>query len=117
MARRDQRTLSSTVLSACIGRVIEVELKTDVIIHGILDDCDQSMNLVLGRCEIRHRTLTESFPKTELMFVTGKNVRYVLLDGLSIVDLMQEAWTRRQYSSKQKRVILDQRTQSKRQRA
>jgi small nuclear ribonucleoprotein (snRNP)-like protein len=107
---RNSKTLSTAVLSPCIGSSVEVELETDLVIRGILDDCDQDMNLVLGKCRcfyVEGLARGKSLPDAELIFVSGRNIRFIRLDDLNIDEAMKNAWLQRQRHLKRRHLIVD----------
>ena len=107
---KSNKTLSSTVLYSCIGAEISVELKSDVRVTGILDDCDQDMNLVLGKCRsefVEASSTRKAIPNAELMFINGRNIRFVDLDNANIDETMKNTWLQRQRHTKRRHFIVD----------
>jgi len=52
-----------------------VELRNETQIRGVIDEVDDTMNLLMSDLELtRYKQPTESF---NIMFISGKNVRYV----------------------------------------
>eukprot|EP00938_MAST-03A_sp_MAST-3A-sp1_P006979 g6979.t1 len=84
--RRHKRTFLSIVLNAVRGRELIVELKNNTQFRGVVDICENSMNVVM-RDVIRRKPTPLSMvmnlpvPETreEMVYIPSKRIRYVHL--------------------------------------
>ena len=84
--RRHKRTFLSLVLNAVRGRELIVELKDNTQFRGIVDVCENTMNVVM-RDAIRRKPTPLSMvmnlpvPETreEMVYIPSKRIRYVHL--------------------------------------
>jgi small nuclear ribonucleoprotein (snRNP)-like protein len=84
--RRHKRTFLSIVLNAVRGRELIVELKNNTQYRGVVDICENSMNVVM-RDVIRRKPTPLSMvmnlpvPETreEMVYIPSKRIRYVHL--------------------------------------
>jgi small nuclear ribonucleoprotein (snRNP)-like protein len=102
---RDFRTLPSTLLTACLGCRIVVELKTGVTISGLLDSTDSNLNMTLGKCELEMGRKGEAAILSEFLFINGGRVRCLYLDGINIESQLKKAWTIRQRNGKRHLIV------------
>ena len=107
----DRRTLASSVLSAFVGRKLSIELKSDVVVYGILDEVDGDMNITLGRCQamiVEGPRRGEILPSSELTFISGRKIRYVQLDDdCSVIEQLRLTWLLRKKSVQTRQWIVD----------
>jgi small nuclear ribonucleoprotein (snRNP)-like protein len=94
-----------------IGLQLSVHLKDDRVLTGILDSVDADLSVTLGKCTgvfEEGPKRGSAVPMAELVFVAGKNVRFVKLPN-NVDELLKRHWTmQRQVGAKQaRRVIVD----------
>ena len=84
--RRHKRTFLSLILNALRGRELIVELKNNTQYRGIVDICENNMNVVM-RDAIRRKptplSIVMNMPipetKMEMVYIPSKSIRYVHL--------------------------------------
>jgi len=90
---------------------VSVELKSDILLRGVLDDVDSALNLTLGLCEgrfIEGARKGELLPKSELSFVAGRKIRYINFPDDVIADeQLKHAWLRKKRSLGGRHIIVD----------
>jgi len=77
--KRGWRTLAP-LLQAFLGEIVSVELKSGMVLTGILDTVDHEMNVWLGKVEttwMEGRRKGEVGPTMELTYVSSSKMRYV----------------------------------------
>lgn len=107
---KDRRSLPGTVLPACVGCSIEVELKNDIVIRGILDDCDTAMNMILGRCQSwfsEGPRQGERLPDCQLTFVAARRVRYIRFERSELLVGLRAHWQQKYNSQRKRHMIVD----------
>ncbi|KAI5066815.1 hypothetical protein GOP47_0017343 [Adiantum capillus-veneris] len=92
MGRRRGRPWESTllcVIKALQGLHILVELQNDIYIRGLLDDCDDAMNVTVKDASLED--VEGRVKKLPLVFVRGSNIRFVHIpESLNVSDAVEE---------------------------
>lgn len=92
MGRRTGRPWERTllcVIKALQGLHILVELQNDVYIRGVLDDCDDAMNVTIKDASMEDVEGNEK--KLPLIFIRGSNIRFVHIpDSVNVSDAVEE---------------------------
>jgi small nuclear ribonucleoprotein (snRNP)-like protein len=63
------------VVEVLVGQTVEVELRDDTVVSGVLGDVDRALNLQLSNVVARQPDRPEA--RLEAMFINGRYVRYV----------------------------------------
>ncbi|XP_024388930.1 uncharacterized protein [Physcomitrium patens] len=92
MGKRGQRAFERTlvcVIQALMGLELLVELRNDLSIRGILDDCDNAMNVIIKDATVEDvEGVQKQLP---LVFLRGSNIRFVHIpDNVDIMKLVEE---------------------------
>lgn len=92
MGRRTGRPWERTllcVIKALQGLNILVELQNDICIRGVLDDCDDAMNVTIKDASMEDVEGNEK--KLPLIFIRGSNIRFVHIpDSVNVSDAVEE---------------------------
>jgi small nuclear ribonucleoprotein (snRNP)-like protein len=92
--RRDMRTLPQSYISALIGEVVEVELRDNRVVTGILDIIDKDMNIIMGKCKgiyVEGPRKGEVTLTAELAYLQGVRIRYIRLPTTTDTSV-KRAW-------------------------
>jgi small nuclear ribonucleoprotein (snRNP)-like protein len=99
---KDSRSLSC-LLAPFVGSRVDIQLKTNTQITGVLDDCDSNLNLIVGKCLIVRASGTT--PETcELLFLNGRQIRYIQFDDVNYEDQLRKSWTYSQRNNKRQEI-------------
>lgn len=73
------RSLSGFVQQGGTGRKVVIEFKDESAAEGIIESCDESMNITLSDCKYFKRRLSHTGPPVELetFFARGCYIRFV----------------------------------------
>lgn len=86
--RAGERTLVC-VIKALQGLEVLVELQNDFCIRGLLDDCDDAMNVIVKDARIEDVEGNEK--KLPQIFVRGSNIRFVHIpDSVNVSHAVEE---------------------------
>ncbi|XP_059069464.1 uncharacterized protein LOC131067514 isoform X5 [Cryptomeria japonica] len=73
-ARRSERSLVCAI-QALVGTHILVELRNDTCVRGLLDDCDDAINVIIKDSLVEDVQGVEK--KLPLIFIRGSHIRFV----------------------------------------
>ncbi|KAH7387071.1 hypothetical protein KP509_16G003800 [Ceratopteris richardii] len=77
------------VIKALQGHQVLVELQNDLYIRGLLDDCDDAMNVTIKDASLED--VEGNMRKLPLIFVRGSNIRFVHIpDSVNVSDAVEE---------------------------
>jgi len=77
------------VIQALMGLELLVELRNDLSIRGILDDCDNAMNVIIKDATIED--VEGDSRHLPLVFLRGSNIRFVHIpDNLDITRAVED---------------------------
>lgn len=86
--RSSERSLVC-VIQALQGLEILVELQNDVYVRGLLEDCDDSMNVIVKDARIEDVEGNEKH--LPLIFLRGSNIRFVHIpDSIDVSHTVEE---------------------------
>lgn len=88
------------MFKSLVGKQVEVELKNDLAVRGILHSVDQWLNIKLENVQVVDKSKFPQLQAVDSLFVRGSVVRFVMLDPKDVdTDLLQDASRRESRAS------------------
>ena len=88
------------MFQSLVGKDVEVELKNDLAVRGILHSVDQYLNIKLENVQVVDKVRFPQLQAVDSLFIRGSVVRFVMLDPKTVdTELLQDASRRESRST------------------